>query len=278
MNPLAEVGLIVGRELRKNFRSIKGLILCALALLGGFGTTMLLLWVEKMKRQSAADLSLDQLHAIREAGLSKVYGEEQGKYLADAPEVLLLMLLITIWVGPLFIALMGFDGISGELQHRSVRYWTVRTRRASFYVGKFVGSWAVVSTVTFALNLVVWIATMARGEATLASCVSWGLRFWLVSLPIGAAWCGIATLVASQFRTPMLSLLVTFAAFFVIWLVYVIGGVTGRAWMMHIYPNYYDVYLLSPKLDQFAKGLGACLGFAGATTALGAYVFTRRDL
>ena len=40
---------------------------------------------------------------------------------------------------------------------RRVRYWTLRTRRASYFVGKWLGLWATVSAVTFAMHALIWI-------------------------------------------------------------------------------------------------------------------------
>jgi ABC-type transport system involved in multi-copper enzyme maturation permease subunit len=274
---MAEVGLVVGRELRKNLRSVKGILLAALTLLGGFGVSMLLVWAEQARR-SAKQLTPEMVKAAQEQLLSEVYGEEQGRYLADAPDVLLILLQITVWLGPMLIALMSFDAVSGEIQHRAVRFWTVRTRRSSYFAGKFLGVWAVVSAITFAMSAVIWGVTIARGYAPFGATLSWGLRFWLVSLPMSAAWCGIATLVGSQFRTPILSLLVIFATFFVIWLVRIVAGVAGWHWLAHVYPNFYDTYLLSPNIADALRGFGGCAAFVALTLGPGMLLFQKRDV
>src|SRR5262249_33185881 len=51
MSPLSEVSLVVRRELRKNFRSAKGIVLCILTLLGALGLTLLFAWLAKKKRE-----------------------------------------------------------------------------------------------------------------------------------------------------------------------------------------------------------------------------------
>ena len=279
MNPLLEIGLIVQRELRKNIRSVKGIILITISLLGGTAIALLLMKIEEFKRTKLADMTPEALHGFREEGLSQFYNDPaMGKYLADAPEVLLIVLNITVWLGPLLIALLGFDSISGDVQHRSVRYWTVRSRRWSYMVGKYVGLWTIVSAITLVMHAFIWVLVVARGDATLGTAMSWGIRFWLVTLPISAAWCGIATLIGSLFRSPILALLVTFATFFVAWLVYVIGGVSGTEAMMFVYPNNYDKWLLSPRIDRVAIGFGACAAFAVGTMGLGAFLFSKRDV
>ena len=49
---------------------------------------------------------------------------------------------VSLVLMPAVVLLLGFDSVSAERQHRTVRYWTIRTRRASYIVGKFLGLWA----------------------------------------------------------------------------------------------------------------------------------------
>jgi ABC-type transport system involved in multi-copper enzyme maturation permease subunit len=279
VNPVVEIGLIIARELRKNLRSIKGLILFALSLLGGTAISLGLLKLEEFKRTKLHDLTPEAIRAMREEGLTQLFHDpDMGKYLADAPEVLLIVLTLTVWLGPLLVALLGFDAVSAEVQHRSVRYWTVRARRWSYMVGKFFGLWAIVSAMTLSMHAFIWILVVARGDATFGTTLAWGLRFWAVTLPISAAWCGIATLVGSLFRSPILALLVTFASFFVLWLAWIIGGVSGAEPLMYAYPNFYEEWLLSPRIERAGLGLAACTAFAAATMGLGSYLFVKRDV
>lgn len=279
MSPFTEIRLVVQRELRKNFRSAKGLLLAALSLLGGSSVALLMVKYQDFKRQELGEVSPDALHMFREKALLKAYGDEaMAKSLADAPEVLLMLLLLTVWLTPMLVALMGFDSVAPDIQHRSVRYWTLRTRRWSYFVGKWAGLLATVSLVTFAMDLVIWVVCIARGEATFAQTLSWGLRFWLISLPMSAIWCGIATLVSSLFRSPILALLVTLASFFVIWVVYLIAAVAGVEWVAYIYPNNYDRLLLHPQPHKLGAGLAACLGMAALYVSAGSWLFAKRDV
>ena len=219
MNPAAEVMLVVQRELRKNVRSAKGLVLLGLSLLGGVAVALVLAFVEKMKEEKLASLPPEAAIEVQKQIILQLgNGDEAlGEALSKAPGALLGALEVTIWLGPMLVALLGFDAISAELQHRSVRYWTVRLRRPSYYVGKVLGLWGVISAVTLMVHLLMWIIVISRGESA-GSTIAWGLRLWAVTLPISLVWCAIAQLIASQFRSPILSLLVTFAAFFVIWI------------------------------------------------------------
>jgi ABC-type transport system involved in multi-copper enzyme maturation permease subunit len=189
-----------------------------------------------------------------------------------------MMLIGTLWLAPLLVALLDFDAVSGELQHRTVRFWTVRVRRSSYMLGKYLGAWIAVLAVTFGMNAIVWASTAAVSGLPLASILRWGLEFFAVSIPISAAWCGIATLVGSQTRTPMLSLLFIFATFFGLWLLRIGAGFSQAAWLGYLYPNVYDEFLLSPNAAMVAKGLLGTGLIAVVTTAAATLLFERRDV
>ena len=161
---------------------------------------------------------------FKKAAIEKATGDPAfAAYAASIPTSLLVFLKITVWLGPLLIALLGFDLMSSELQHRSVRFWTVRTRRWSYFTGKMLGLWAVVALVTLVLNVIAGTVAAARGYVTVGQLFTWGLRFWLVAVVIAGTWAAIATFISSCFRTPILSLLTTFLTFFVMWMVSLVG-------------------------------------------------------
>jgi ABC-type transport system involved in multi-copper enzyme maturation permease subunit len=287
MSPAAEVLLVVQRELRKSVRSGKGVALLVLSLLGGIGVALVLSFLEAKQHEilaqqmaglppeAAAEL---QARAQRAIVLTLGGGDEElGDALAKAPGALLGAAKATVWLGPALVALLGFDAVSGELQHRTVRYWTIRSRRASFYVGKVLGTWAVVSLLTLLVHAMTWGILVSRGESA-GKIVEWGPKLWAVTLPISLVWCAIAQLVGSQFRAPMTSLLTTLACFFGLWIVYLMG-VSGRAPLgVWLYPNAFDDWLLHPHLDRVVEALAICVGSAAAYTAAGAAIFGRADV
>ena len=279
MSPLSEIRFVAQRELGKSFRSAKGIVLLVLSLLAGIGATLILVKAQQLKREEFAGADAEALRSLREKAATQIFGDPAtGKSLADAPEVLVAVLLLTIWLTPLIISLLGFDSVSGDLQHKAVRYWTLRTRRWSYFIGKFVGVWATVSMITFAMHALIWVLCIVRGEAPAASALGWGIRFWLITLPISAAWCGLATVVSSLFKTPILSLLAIFAAFFALWLMWGIGQVAHTEVLQYVYPNFYDSMLVNPRLDRAMTGLAACLGMAAAYVGAGSFLFAKRDV
>ncbi len=276
MSPFAEVQLVTARELRKSFRSVKGIVLAAVSIAGGAGVSMLFAWLDRVQRENLP-AGIDA-HDAQEQFFSRWYSPETGKRLADCPYSLWMMLIATLWLAPLLVALLDFDAVSGELQHRTVRYWTVRVRRSSYMLGKYFGACLSVLAVTLGMTVIVWGATTAVSGLPLATVLRWGVEFYLVSVPITAAWCGVATLVGSQSRSPMLSLMFIFATFFGLWLMRVIAGVSQSAWVAYLYPNAYDEFLLSPSALAMGKGLLGCGLIAGVTTALATLIFERRDV
>ena len=276
MSPFAEVQLVTARELRKSFRSVKGIVLAAVSIAGGAGVAMLFAWLDRVQRENLPpELNA---HDVQEKFFSRWYAPDTGKRLADCPYSLWMMLIATLWLAPLLVALLDFDAVSGELQHRTVRFWTVRIRRSSYMLGKYLGACISVLAVTLGMNVIVWGATGAVSGLPVASVLRWGIEFFAVSVPISAAWCGIATLVGSQSRSPMLSLLFIFATFFGLWLLRISAGFSQNQWLSYLYPNAYDDLLLSPNALTVGKGLLGTLLIAGLTTTAATLLFERRDV
>jgi ABC-type transport system involved in multi-copper enzyme maturation permease subunit len=294
VSPLAEIRLIAFRELRRSLRSAKGIALSALTLLGAFVASLASVWVEGADRVRSNAASTQAYVELKRGIIEQATGDAAlAAYLAPIPTSLLLFLKITVWFSPLLVALFGFDAISGELQHREVRFWTVRSRRASYFVAKLVGLWALVGIVTLALNVLAGTVALTRGYVTAGELVAWGLRFWLVSFVIAGAWCAIATFVSSLVKTPILALLATFAAFFVSWICGAGGfiarqrqsiqGATGlpsqqMSWYEYLYPNAYDTLLLSSEAVRVWIAVGTLAGFVLLFSVAGTLLFQRRDV
>jgi ABC-type transport system involved in multi-copper enzyme maturation permease subunit len=287
VNPLLEVWLVVAREFRKNIRSPKGLVMLGLSVLGAIASVMPLfedLW------SKAKGLGPEGFHDAKAQAFGRLYRDDKvGLRLADAPSRLVVFFFIAVWLVPMLVAIVGFDGISSDLQHRSVRYWTLRTRRGSYYVGKFLGLWTVIATLTLVMHAIVWTVMMARGDAPTGDTLAWGMRFWFIVVLIAGAWCAIATLIGSLFRTPMVGLLLTCAAFFVMFFVgFIIPNANASTdpdevskvmvFLRFLYPNSLDAWLLSPEPQRALSGLGVCAVYAIVASLVGSFAFARRDV
>jgi ABC-type transport system involved in multi-copper enzyme maturation permease subunit len=296
VSPLTEIQLLVGRELRRSVRSAKGALLVILTLLGALVAALMAGGVTRSERMIdeqalAKGVPAEGIAQIKHQLYASFAGDALADALATVPLALIAILKVTVWLVPLFVALLGFDTVAGDLQHRSVRFWTVRTRRSSYFLGKLLGLWATAALLALLLDLVAGGITVSRGYAALGGALAWGVRFWLTAALIGGAWAAIAAFVSSQFRAPILALLVTFAVFFVLWL-FGVGGffarmgerlegqapASGMSWYELLYPNAYDTMLASADAVHVATGAAILLGAIAAIAVAGTALFARRDL
>lgn len=285
MTPLSEVSLVTWREVRKSFRSAKGAALAAISILGGGAVSMIFAWVDRLRREQAANIALAQSstgidpHRAQVELFSRWYGQPSvGTALADCPYALWMMLIATLWLVPLLVALMTFDAVSGELQRGTVRFWAVRARRSSYLLGKVLGAWLAVLAVSLAMNVIVWITAATVGHQSAFYIVGWGLRFFAVVVPVTAAWCSIAVLVGSQLKTPMVSLLTICATFFAFWVLHIAAAMTKNGWFNWAYPSAYDALFLSPDPGDIGRGLLGIAVIIGLSIGAAIFAFDRRDL
>ena len=286
---------------------MKGILLTVFAVLGGFGVTMLAYWlftifIADKIAGTGVTYGSPEWQELKRKGFEEVLGVEQGGFFAQMPEALFAMFQITVWLTPLLVALMSFDAISAEMQHRSLRYWSVRCRKESLFLGKAFGQWSVVAIVWLILDLVVVIVTVARGQAPLGTCLLYAVRLWLFTLPTALVWSAWATLVSSAFKSPPLALFSILGLFFVLFVLRSVGdiwaafqvaqevkdaiakGVENPVPTKHIrplaylYPNEYSDLMLSVRAGEFMKGLLPCLAYAAALLGLGSWSFRRREV
>lgn len=264
---MREILLITRRELRKHLRSVKGIFLLALSILGGIAAAVSM---TALQQRGIDQFGANVLLKLGEASAKELYGDEIGQALSSVPLTLLSLLPLTIWIAPFLISMIGFDTLAGELQFKTIRYWATRVERWSLVIGKTIGLWIVVSLMTLVTHVAVWSYVVYNGNAAFLTTVGWGALLWSATLPLSLPWCALAIGTSAQTRSPALSFIAIQGVFFGIWL--------GQHWLKYIYPNNYDVFVLSPRLDQMLLGLGACLLYTGVVTGLTCAAFARRDL
>jgi ABC-type transport system involved in multi-copper enzyme maturation permease subunit len=298
VSPATEITLIAVRELKKSTRSIKGIILGVLTLLGSALAVLICIWAESTQRTAVGAENTEALRmAYEQAAIKGGTDPDVAHLIAQRPISLILFLKVMVWFGPILVALLGFDSIAGELQHKSIRYWTIRSRRWTYLLGKFFGLWGIVSAITLALTLISSTCILIARYMTFGDFFAWGLRCWLISAMIVGAWAAVATFVSSRFKTPIYALLTTFGAFFCMFVPYLIGlamrvgdvmtsGSKSAAmkamgdirWFEYLYPNNYDDLLLSPKPSHVAEGIGACAVYMIVFVGLSSALFAKKDV
>jgi ABC-type transport system involved in multi-copper enzyme maturation permease subunit len=301
LSPVAEIRLIATRELTRSVRSVKGIAVGAITLLGAIAASFLVVFMQSADVEKAG--SREALTELHRQIIEKQTGDAAlASSLASMPEALTTFLSITVWLGPLLVALLGFDLVAGELQSKSVRYWAVRSRRSSYFAGKLLGLWALVGLVTLVLDLIVDVVAVAKGVVTGHELLVFGPRSWLVAFLIAGAWAAIATFISSCFRQPIVALLTTFGTFFVLWVLSAVGSalrlrevllaaaaaadtpdappphLPAMHWYEYLYPNNYKELLLSPESKTVVIGLMLVLAYVIVAIVGGSVLFRRRDI
>src|SRR6266849_4820584 len=164
--------------------------------------------------------------------------------LKKLPIVVLIPFKATLFFLPAYVALMGFDQVSADVVNRSIRYLTIRARRASILFGK------VLSQATLLLGLVM--------------AVDFGMFAY-------------AKITNPDFPTSTLGAnLLTLMGF---WLLDVLGATDpSREFLRYLSPSHYSNGLLHPHLVPFAASVGAYAGFALLFLAGAYFVLRARDL
>jgi ABC-type transport system involved in multi-copper enzyme maturation permease subunit len=214
------------------------------------------------------------------------------------PFMLLIVFKLTLMFLPLFITLMGFDQISGEISTKSIRYLVVRVRRSSLVLGKFLAQSSVLALLTFvAVGLMVLVPAIFDKNFGAAKAVPTFFRLWLVSMVFSLAYMALASMCSAMFRQPAVSLSINMIALFVIWAIALAGnffqlpGQAASAMSLASYKTesvaaylrYLSVWnysgdLIHPAWQRFTGAGAAHLGFAMIFLAASYLVLRARDV
>ncbi len=281
MHPIREIGFVVQRELRRNFRSARGIALYALTLLGGLVSTLIGTKVSDMTAEVRGEYGTEAVNIGAVKFYEVLYRNDSivAERLSHAPSTLVVTAWASVWLCPLLVALIGFDAISAERQHRTLRYLTVRSRRGSYFVGKWLGLWATTSIVLFGVQLISWICDLVLVHDAPEDVFTWGPALFAVALPILGAWSALATFMGSFVKTPMIALLLIFGSFTISW---ILGNFQASEsqwrYVAFAYPGSFDHYLLRTGVKQFLIGLGAAMAFPLLFVGGGALLFKRSEV
>ena len=166
------------------------------------------------------ELAKEQMLAAKKGVLDFVYDEPWVSTFAPLPLVLLFVFKLAMVFVPLFVALMAFDVVSGDVGPRTIRYYVVRVRRSSLLAGKFLSlatlyAWLVATCVV----VMTFVAKILNPEFSMADTASWGLKLVLASVVYGLAYLGLTTLCSSMVRTSAVSLIIYVILLVVFWVV-----------------------------------------------------------
>ena len=295
MDGLKETLVIWSAELRRAVRSGRAVVL--LGLYSMFSALVLLVvgWLASQVREAVnkqletagagADASAQVGEEMRKGVLGFLTSNDSAmmEALAQVPLEVLVVFKITLFFLPAYVVLMGFDQISGEVGPRSMRYLTVRARRSSVLLGKFLSQATLLLGLVLIIDLAIFVyARIANPDFGFADVVLNLLKFWLAAIVFSLAYVSLTTLCSALFRSPAVSLVFNFILLFIFWLMDTIGRASGEdgvlRFLRYLSPSYYAGNLLHPRLAEFAASGAAYAGFA-TIFLLGAYAVLRaRDL
>lgn len=295
LDGLKETLVIWSAELRRAVRSGRAVVL--LGLYSMFSALVLLVvgWLAReirgavSKQLSDAGANADATAQVSEEMRKGMLGwftsndTAMMEALSQVPLEVLIVFKITLFFLPAYVVLMGFDQISGEVGPRSMRYLTVRARRSSVLLGKFLSQATLLLGLVLIIDLAIFIyARIANPDFGFGDMALNLLKFWIAAIVFSLAYVSLTTLCSSLFRSPAVSLVFNFILLFIFWLMDTVGRASGDdgklRFLRYLSPSNYAGDLLHPRLAEFAASGAAYAAFA-TIFLLGAYGILRvRDL
>jgi ABC-type transport system involved in multi-copper enzyme maturation permease subunit len=289
VDDLKEIGAIWRGETTRALRTGRVLVLLLLFLLF---VGLALMGVGLLSNQAVAgamrlapDANPDQvkqgLLSAKKQFLSAFFTDDERLLdsLAELPLVLLVVFKLTLRFVPLFIALMGFDQVAGEVGPRSIRYLIVRVKRSSIILGKFLSQATIFSLLLTVCTLAMWTMKLIGSSVVLA-----------------LAYLSLTALCSALVRQGAVALVLNIIGLFVIWFIALVGeyfrfpgdAASGTLELMRsesywAYLRYASVWhfgqdLLHPEWKPFVAALVMHLGFAATFLGLAQLALKRRDL
>ncbi|MCI0573811.1 MAG: ABC transporter permease [Myxococcaceae bacterium] len=299
MNLLTEILVIWRAELGRALRS--GRVVALLVLYGLFSALVLLTvgWMTRSAREQLAQQAGDAETAQRmaESARQSLLGFFVGfdpavvEALQQVPLVVVVVFKLALFFLPLYVVLMGFDQVSGELGPRSLRYLVVRARRASVLGGKFLAQGTLLLVLVLLVDLAVIVYALATEPDLSAGVALTTLgRVWLATSIFALAYVALTTLCSTAFGTPGLSLVGNFVVLFGFWFLNLVGTASHASAQMRgeppplpallrfATPSHYATDLLHPGAGAFALSVLAYAAFTAVFLVLAQLLLKARDV
>ncbi|MBL8911272.1 MAG: ABC transporter permease subunit [Archangium sp.] len=240
MEDFSEIGAIWRGETRRALKSGRALVLLILFMMFVGLTLTGTGWVnhtinakfEQTLKDAGADTpeirakADEQFKAQRRDMLKSFVTDDETMLdsLAAIPLVLLIVFKLTLRFLPLFIALMGFDQLAGEVGPKSVRYLVVRVKRSSIVLGKFLSQATLFGLLLiFCTFLMVVVTKAINADFKWVDVAVWTAKLVLSSYTLSLAYLALTALFSSITRQGTVALVLNIIALFVIWFVAAVG-------------------------------------------------------
>ncbi len=258
--------------------------------------------IDEALQQGQVDKAAAAAQAIesRKKVLSTFFTDDESllEFLATMPLVLFVVFKLTMMFGPLFIALMGFDQISGEIGPKSIRYLVVRVKRSSILLGKFAAQATLASGLLILCTIVmVVVAKVLNDDFAVGAAVLMGFKLSAVLVVFALAYLALSSLCSSVTRQSGVSLVLNVILLFVVWAMALIGNLVrlpgeeaAFGTLASLKPEHWVGYmrfgsvwnfgqdLLHPEPARFLSAGMVHLGFALFFLGLAHLALRKRDL
>jgi len=223
--------------------------------------------------------------------------ETMAESLAALPLALLVVFKLTLRFVPLFIALMGFDQLAGEVGPKSIRYLIVRVKRSSIIFGKFLSQATIFALLLTVCTLVmVGVSKLLNPEFGAAELTVWTLKLIGSSLVLALAYLSLTALCSALVRQGAVALVLNIIGLFVIWFLSLAGeyfrfpgeAISGQldqlrpdswaAYLRYLSVWHFGQDLLHPDWTRFTAAAVMHLGFASTFLGLAQLALKKRDL
>ncbi len=301
MQTLRDTWTVFGAELRRALKSPRVLLVLLLymAFSAGIALAAGALSRQAQLQFEAQGQGIEGLQSPKAVMLALLFGQDRSlvESLLGLPALLLLVFKAGLIFLPGYVALLGFDSVSGELQTRSLRYLTVRASRTALALGKGLALGAVVLLLLTVVYLGAFgYALSSVPDFSLADAARAWPRLWGTSLLVGLAMTALTTLCSTASSTPALSLTLNFAALLGFWAAGTVGSGArivrmGQEQMAHqplpigwqervglLAPSTWSGELLYPDPARVLTGVLGLLLFTLVCAAAGVAVLRTRDV
>lgn len=295
-----EITTIWSAEALRSVRSARTIVLLALYLMftgmAGLGANFLgNLFSGGINAQIEANSSSPEEAAenrgkVHDGLVGKAFVDDPAyiEALHDVPLSVLFVFKLTLMFLPLYIALLGFDQISGEVGPRSMRYLIVRSRRSSILLGKVLAQALVLFALIVVVNVLIFaFARAGNADFAIGPLVFNLARFTFAAAVFSVAYLGLTSLCSALFATPAVSLVMNLLALFGLWLMNAVGdyfeateGASLRflRYARFLTPSHYSNGLLYLQPLKLGGAVLAYLVFGVVFLAIAHAALRRRDL
>jgi ABC-2 type transport system permease protein len=215
MPTLKDTWTVFGAELRRALKSPRVLLVLLLYVAFSAGVVLLTGYLGRQAQTQieAQGQGVEALQSPKAALVATLFDPSLIQPLLELPGLLLVVFKLGLLFLPAYIAVLGFDSVSAELQTRSLRYLSVRTSRTALALGKALALAVVVLLLVTAVHLGAFAYALSSvPEFTFADALRSWPRLWGTTALVGVGMAAFTILCSTASRSPPLSLTLNFVA------------------------------------------------------------------